>query len=100
MKISALLLLLSIFAIVSCTPTMKPVENAKPMETPKPIVENSKLAEGKNIFTTSCAKCHDLPNPKDYNDTEWVNWVQKMAVKAKIDAKQEKLVYEYITSEN
>lgn len=94
MKISALLLLLSIFAFVSCTPTIKPVENAKPM------VENSKLAEGKNIFTTSCAKCHDLPNPKEYNDTEWVDWVQKMAVKAKLDANQEKLVYEYITSEN
>ena len=59
MTISVLLLLLSVFAFVFCTPTMKPVENAKPIETPKPIAENSKFAEGKNIFENSCAKCHD-----------------------------------------
>ena len=100
MKISALIILLSLFAITSCTPTMKPIENAKPMESPKPIAENSKFAEGKNIFENSCAKCHDLPNPKDYNDDEWAPLVKAMAEKAKLNADQEELVYQYVLSEN
>ena len=98
MKISVLLISLSVLAFVSCTPTMKPIEKAKPME--KPMPENSKIAEGKNIFENSCAKCHDLPNPKDYNDDEWAPLVKAMAEKAKLNADQEELVYQYVLSEN
>lgn len=106
MKISTLLILLSIFALTSCTPTMKPIQNAKsvdnttPIIAPQPMAENSKLVEGKNIFTASCAKCHDLPQPKEFNDEDWIDLVKRMSVKAKLDENQEKLVYDYITSEN
>lgn len=95
MKISILTIILSIFAFISCTPTMKPVENAKPMENPIP---NSKLAEGKNIFTTSCKKCHDLPNPTEHSTEQWVGIMNAMAPKAKLTDVQHQLVYDYIVS--
>lgn len=94
MKISILTIILSIFAFISCTPTMKPVENAKPMENSP----NSKLAEGKNIFTTSCAKCHDLPNPTEHSSEEWVGIMNAMAPKARLTDEQHQWVYDYIVS--
>lgn len=92
MKISSLIIILSIFVFTSCSPTMKPVENAKP------LAEKSELAEGKNIFTTSCAKCHDLPNPTEHSSEEWVGIMNSMAPKAKLTEVQYQWVYDYVVS--
>ena len=100
MKISVLLISLSVLAFVSCTPTMKPIENDKQVDRNKKNVDVVEHAIGKVLFSNSCAKCHDLPNPKDYNDDEWAPLVKAMAEKAKLNADQEELVYQYVLSEN
>ncbi len=100
MKISVLLISLSVLAFVSCTPTMKPIENDKQVDRNKKNVDVVEHAIGKVLFSNSCAKCHDLPNPKDHNDEEWVGLVKSMAEKAKLTTDEEKLIYQYVISEN
>lgn len=58
------------------------------------------LAEGKTIFDNSCARCHALPQPSKYSDTKWVGIINAMAPKAKLNARQSELVYNYVTSKN
>ena len=62
--------------------------------------ESQRIAEGKTIFENSCGTCHDLPDPRAHNDTEWIGIVNAMAPKAKVSTDQGALVYEYITSRN
>lgn len=64
------------------------------------MTEAQRLAEGKTIFDNSCGKCHDLPDPKSHNDTEWIGIVNAMAPKAKLTDAQGTLVYEYVTANN
>lgn len=58
------------------------------------------LAEGKTIFENSCARCHDLPDPKSHTDQDWIGIMNVMAPKAKLTDKQSELVYNYVTSAN
>jgi cytochrome c5 len=56
------------------------------------------LAQGKTIFDNSCGKCHDLPSPADHNAQDWVGIMNSMAPKAKLNAEQHQMVYDYIVS--
>lgn len=58
------------------------------------------LSKGKALFETSCVKCHMLPNPAKYTDTQWVGIMNAMAPKAKLSGEQSELVYNYVTSKN
>lgn len=59
-----------------------------------------KLTQGKTIYDNSCGKCHDLPNPEAHTDEQWVGIMKSMAPKAKLNAEQSALVYDYVTSKN
>lgn len=71
-----------------------------PTFTGKKRLTAGMMAEGKAVFENSCAKCHDLPAPKSHNDEQWVGIMNAMAPKAKLNAKQSELVYDYITFKN
>ena len=55
-------------------------------------------AKGKELFESSCGKCHDLPKPKAYSAEEWVGIMKAMAPKAKMNEAQSTLVYDYVTT--
>ena len=61
---------------------------------------SKKLAQGKTIYDNSCGKCHDLPDPKTHTDEQWVDIMKSMAPKAKLNAEQSALAYDYVTSQN
>ena len=76
------------------------IVGTSPSFTGKKKLTEGMISEGKTIYENSCAKCHELPNPKDYNDEQWVGIVNAMSPKAGLNAKQSELVYDYITFHN
>lgn len=88
-----LLLLVAVAAVAftsSCSPKVA-------VAGPKMITAEN-LAQGKIIFDNTCGKCHDLPNPTDFNAQDWVGIMNSMAPQAKLDENQHEMVYNYIVS--
>jgi hypothetical protein len=52
-------------------------------------------SKGKDLYTTRCAECHDLPTPIEYKETRWAVIMQSMKDKAKLDGKEFSLVQLY-----
>lgn len=64
------------------------------------LAQQKMLEEGKTIFENSCHRCHALPEPKDFNDEQWVGLVKAMAPKAKLSQEQADKVYFYVSESN
>lgn len=62
---------------------------------PSQISTKNNLAEGKSLFENSCAKCHDLPDPKKFTGDQWKMVVNSMKGKAHLSEEQADLVYQY-----
>ena len=58
----------------------------------------SDLAEGKSLYEGSCARCHQLYKPSDYNAEAWKPIVSKMQKKAGLTNEQGMKIYNYLTS--
>ena len=82
---------IGVLALTSCTKTQKPVANTT-------LSESERLAQGKTIYESACKRCHDLPNPTDFDATKWVGIMNSMAPKAKLTDDQHKMVYDYVVS--
>lgn len=84
-----------VFLLVSCTPkkAVQPVASADTHTA-------AEAAKGQIIFENSCDRCHALPDPKKYSDEQWVDLVKAMAPKAKLDAQQAQLVYDFVSTHN
>lgn len=77
--------------LASCTPKTPVVM------TPKEITPEY-LAQGKTIYENACKRCHDLPNPTDHSAQDWVGIMNSMAPKARLNADQHQMVYDYVVS--
>lgn len=88
-----IILLASTLATLSCTNQGKPVKS-------EPMSDGLKIAQGKTIFENSCGRCHDLPEPKEYTDQQWIPIVNAMAPKSKLSKEQGEMVYLYLASKN
>ena len=55
----------------------------------------SEAAAGRKIYIAKCAKCHELYDPKAYNNTEWADWMKKMGKKSKLKPEQSELLFRY-----
>jgi len=75
---------------ISCTPKVQAEAENKFSE--------EYLAQGKTVFENSCAKCHDLPSPSEHSAEAWTGILAEMAPKAKLNATQHEMVYNYIIS--
>jgi cytochrome c5 len=97
------LVVLSILAtafVVSCKSKSVATGSAT-QETNKPVLKQLtavEYAKGKDLFESSCGKCHDLPKPTKYSAEKWVGIMKAMAPKAKMDNAQSTLVYDYVTT--
>ena len=92
--------LISCKSTSSSTATNDKVVGTSPAFTGKAKLTESMIAAGKTTFENSCAKCHDLPNPADYNDEAWVGIMNAMAPKAKLNKEESESVYNFVTFKN
>ncbi|MQP25774.1 cytochrome c [Flavobacterium sp. LMO8] len=93
MKIKIIAIILLGTFIYSCSP--KVVQTQAPKVDGVPLTPE--LAEGKVIFESKCAKCHDLYSPKDFNAEQWKPIMLSMQKKAKISDQEREKIYAYLT---
>ena len=86
--------------MVSCgTQKNTPVAAVQPAETVKAVALTPELAEGQNLYSNNCAKCHKLFEPKKFTQEEWHPILVKMQKKAKLDDVQIASITSYINSQ-
>lgn len=55
------------------------------------------LTKGRALYISNCSSCHTLRIPERYTKKEWIAWMEKMALKAKINDQQKELILAYVT---
>lgn len=63
-----------------------------------PFFSLASVAEGEKIYKSSCGTCHELKEPSEYSQHEWVSIMRSMAKKAKLDDVQKDNVTAYVNS--
>ncbi|MDQ6630912.1 MAG: hypothetical protein M3Y82_04040, partial [Verrucomicrobiota bacterium] len=48
------------------------------------------------VYVVKCAKCHELYDPKKYEEADWNLWMEKMRRKSKLKSAQFDLLKRYI----
>ena len=89
--------------VVSCgtqkTAPVAATEPAAPTESAKAVTLTPELAEGQNLYSNNCAKCHELFQPKKFTQEEWTPILVRMGKKAHLDAVQMTSITNYINSQ-
>lgn len=102
MKAKILILAAVVLLLASCgTKKASPATPATPTvtEAAKATELTPALAEGKNLYENSCARCHKLYEPKQFTQEDWKPILIKMQKKAKLDDSQMASISNYITSQ-
>ncbi len=47
------------------------------------------------LYVMKCAKCHELYDPKRYDDAKWTLWMERMRKKAKLKPEQYEALLDY-----
>ncbi|MBF4516236.1 cytochrome c [Flavobacterium sp. ANB] len=105
MKVKILILAAAALVVVSCgtqksvsaTPATPAVTET--VKTVKTVELTPELAEGKNLYDNSCARCHKLYDPKKFSQEDWKPILTRMQKKAKLDDTQIASISNYITSQ-
>jgi mono/diheme cytochrome c family protein len=56
------------------------------------------LPPGKRLYSTKCARCHQLYDPAAYDEKKWNMWMEKMRQKTRLTDNQFKQLDEYTRS--
>jgi cytochrome c5 len=105
MKSRILILAAVVLLLVSCgtkkSTALTPLTPSTPAvtETAKTTELTPELAEGKNLYENSCARCHKLFEPKKFTQEDWKPILVKMQKKAHLDDTQMASISNYITSQ-
>lgn len=89
-------------ALVACFPKSGPVpgpvspEMAQAAINKWPGTTESSLAEGRQLFTARCNKCHGYPDVNAKAEGEWPHILDEMAEKAKLDGAQKNKVLHFV----
>ncbi|HSU28199.1 MAG TPA: hypothetical protein VLJ68_07450 [Chitinophagaceae bacterium] len=54
------------------------------------------LVQGKSVFTESCSRCHDLPDPAKYAGTRWERILGRMIPRARLNRVEASNVRAYV----
>lgn len=95
MKTKVIALAVVVGFVYACGSSKSAPEAAKP--APKKEL-TPELAEGKSLYEGSCARCHQLYKPTDYNAEAWKPIVSRMQKKARLSDEQGMKIYNYLTS--
>ena len=58
----------------------------------------AELEQGRTVFVTRCAGCHNLPLPDSKSSEEWATVVGDMATGARLSAADQDLVLRYLSA--
>jgi len=67
-------------------------------EAPKSVTSDVKpdLAIGKVLYETRCARCHDAPSLKKYDEQEWKGYLNTMMPRARMSPEERVHVTAYV----
>lgn len=83
----------------SCYPKASQVIRSLPNESKADIksqYSQDQLAQGEQLFTSNCQKCHGLKKPESKTPEQWNKTVKRMIPRAKLSDEQGKLVRAYL----
>jgi cytochrome c5 len=95
MKMKQLLFAGIAIALYSCGGTKS---TTPPMVEAKTVSSSSEIAEGKGLYESNCAKCHQLYAPSDFSKEQWKPIVHRMQKKAHLTDPEGLKIYNYLTA--
>ncbi len=63
-------------------------------------INKKPLSEGEQLFRAKCRSCHILPDPKKYDDHEWVKIMDKYGELARLKENQELSILLFLQRSN
>jgi len=94
MKIKNAKIVLIAIALYSCGSS----KSTTTMIEAKPVTSSIEIAEGKSLFESNCAKCHQLYTSSDFSKEQWKPIVHQMQRKAHLTDSEGLKIYNYLTS--
>jgi mono/diheme cytochrome c family protein len=102
MKSSVLIGLVVVSVVVGCAPkkvvVIEEVPVVKEITAEKLEITAEVIAEGKNLYTTSCADCHSLYEKESFTAEQWKPIVIRMQKNTKLTDLQREKIYAYLTT--
>ncbi|WP_396218025.1 cytochrome c [Flavobacterium sp.] len=102
MKSSVLIGLVVVSVVVGCAPKKVVVTEETPVvkeiAAEKLEITAEVIAEGKNLYTTSCADCHSLYEKESFTAEQWKPIVIRMQKNTKLTDLQREKIYAYLTT--
>ena len=89
---NSLLVIYANIVIASCSPKNAEVAKISNVET----VPQGEISEGRDLFTTHCDQCHELPEVSNYSREKWQKIIPVMAKEARLNLKQESKIASYV----
>ena len=102
MKSSVFIGLVVVSVVVGCAPkkvmVTEEVPVVKEIAAEKLEITAEVIAEGKNLYTTSCADCHSLYQKESFTAEQWKPIVIRMQKNTKLTDLQREKIYAYLTT--
>ena len=102
MKSSVLIGLVVLSVVLGCAPKKVVVTEeilvVKEIAAEKLEITAEVIAEGKNLYTTSCADCHSLYEKESFTVEQWKPIVLRMQKNTKLTDLQREKIYAYLTT--
>ena len=102
MKSSVLIGLVVVSVVFACAPKKVVVTEEIPVfkeiAAEKFEITAEVIAEGKNLYTTSCADCHSLYEKESFTAEQWKPIVLRMQKNTKLSDLQREKIYAYLTT--
>jgi cytochrome c5 len=102
MKSSVFIGLVVVSVVVGCAPkkvmVTEEVPVVKEIAAEKLEITAEVIAEGKNLYTTSCADCHSLYEKESFTAEQWKPIVIRMQKNTKLTDLQREKIYAYLTT--
>ncbi len=102
MKSSVLIGLVVVSVVFACAPKKVVVTEGIPVvkeiAAEKFEITAEVIAEGKNLYTTSCADCHSLYEKESFTAEQWKPIVLRMQKNTKLTDLQREKIYAYLTT--
>ena len=102
MKSSLLIGLVIVSVVFACAPKKVVVTEETPVvkeiAAEKLEITAEVIAEGKNLYTTSCADCHSLYEKESFTAEQWKPIVIRMQKNTKLTDLQREKIYAYLTT--
>jgi len=102
MKSSILIGFVVLSVVVGCAPkkvvVIEEIPTVKEIVAEKFEITAEVIAEGKNLYTTSCADCHSLYEKESFTAEQWKPIVLRMQKNTKLTDLQREKIYAYLTT--